>query len=624
MPGVVTSPRRDAWYYSLLWYRTIKLCLLRFYGSGSHLMGAAIAFYCLICLGPIGIVLASLLQYFLSPGLAGSDAYTQLELIVREMAGGAADHVMEIIRQLSLHPEYLGTVGLGARAVGLVALIWGGLHLFDSIQVSLGRVWVGRPIRHYFLRKLISLLMLATAGLLFVALIVALSLRGAALTRLQHVHAVHLPLPIAHGPLLFVIGVVASAVGYFLLYKFMPARRVDTRAAILGAVFAAIVWQTLSPIFSRMLTYSAQFGAVVGLGWVVIFGWWAFMGAQVLLFGAHLAAAYDHVFISRSPRGEDDTLLDASRRRSAMLYAPDRDAEAERTIQELHLDRPAAACEFTPEGHEIVNGIILAGGRIGHAFAEMVGTDVKGLVPIAGHASIEYVVAAMRQVPGMHKLVLVGDKAAFVHHPVAEQLDGIIDEGPDIWHNLLRAIRFLREDRRILLSTSDIPLLTGEALCAFLKECDPQADLCYPVTQRRPTRSLFGRRLWVFLPLKEGWITHTCNILFDPRLVLHNQEFVERFLSRRKDLWGAAGTVGFGFMMRFFLAWYLPFLRYGMEDIGHHIQAITGARRCQGIVLDYPEIALDIDKPSDVEEIEAFIRREMRQGTWRPSINIED
>lgn len=217
----------------------------------------------------------------------------------------------------------------------------------------------------------------------------------------------------------------------------------------------------------------------------------------------------------------------------------------------------------------------------------------------------------------MRKVVLVGDRSAFVHHPVAQKLDGIIEEGPDITHNLIRAIRFLGEDRKILLSTSDIPLVTSEALCAFLGKCDPEADLCYPVTPRDPTRRLFWRRYWAFLPLREGWITHTCNVLFDPRLVLKNQEFTERFLSQRKDLWGAAGAVGVAFMLRFFLGWYLPFLRYDLNGIMHHITVLTGARRAQGVLLDYPEIALDIDNASDVGEIEAFIKRERARGRWR-------
>jgi len=616
MASVSHSPRRDGWYYSQQWWRTLKISYLRYLSSGAQYMAAAIAFYCLICLAPVGILLASLLQRVLHSAMIDPEAYRALAAFVHEQTGDAADQIMLLIDQMVTQPQVLGASGtLLARLISVGALIWAGLRLFDIIQISLAFVWPGRMLRGFLVRKAISLVMLIAAGALFVLLVVLLSVRGAALHWLGQLPQPDLQVTVPHSLVTFAIGVVLSSVAYILLYKFTPERRVATRAALVGALFAALIWQGISPIFTRFIVVPL-FG---NLGWVIIFGLWAFMGAQVMLMGAQLAAAYEHVFVARRPRGEDDLLVDASRRR-IHTYLGDRDAEAEKIIEELRLDRPAKACELDPAGHEVIHGIVLAGGRISHAFAEAVGTDIKGLIAIRDHAAVEYVVAAMRRVPGMRKIVLVGDKAAFVHHPVADQLDGIIDEGPDIWHNLMRAIRFLKDDRRVLLSTSDTPLLTTEALCAFLKACDPQADLCYPVTGRQPTRSVFGRRLWVFLPLREGWITHTCNVLFDPRLVLKNRDFAERFLSSRKDLWSAAGTIGLAFTIRFLLGWYLPFLRFHMDDVAHHIEAITGARKCQGILLDYPEIALDIDKPSDVEEIEAFMEREQRLGKWRSSL----
>lgn len=624
--GSGNGRRHDGWYYTQLVWRMLKISFMRYYSSGGYFMAAAIAFYALICLAPLGILLATLLQRTLEAALISDVGYQRLETFVNELAGGATDQIMMLIGQLATRKHLASSGTLIANLASVGALVWGGLRLFDIVQLTLSTIWPGRRIRHFFLRKLISLAMMMVAGVVFVALIAIVSTRGAInewLRQFQEAGStwqINLNLPLLHSATTFVIGAIISMLAYLLLYKFMPVQRVNTKAAFVGATFAALIWQTISPVFTRFVALSAHVDPIFGgLGWVVIFGLWAFWGAQVLLFGAQVTAAYEHVIIERRPRGEDDTLIDTSRRRT-QLYIGDLDAEAERIIEDLHLDREAAACELDAAGNKVVNGIILGGGRINHVFADMVGTDVKGLINIDGHASFEYVLAAMRSVPGMRKIVLVGDKAAYLNHPGAEQLDAIIDEGPDISHNLMRAIRFLNDDRRILLSTADIPLLTGEALCAFLAKCDLESDLCYPVTPRAPTRKLFGRRIWTFLPLKEGWITHTCNILFDPRLVLRNQDFVERFLSRRKDLWGAAGTVGIAFMIRFFLGWYLPFLRYDMPSIANHIALMTGAHRCQGIILDYPEIALDIDKPSDVEEIEDFITREKQQGRWRPEL----
>lgn len=605
--------RDTAWLKTQMWWRVLKISYMRHFSSGGYFLAAAIAFYALIALAPLGMLLATLLQHVLHAAVISDEAYKRLEYMVGQLAGGATDYIMDLVRSQAQRPGN----DLATNLVSVGTLVWTGMRLFDMIQLSLGTIWPGRRVRVFVTRKLVSLAMMLVSGALFVGLVALLSTRGAINEWTTRIPELNMPLVLPQSVITFAFGIAVSTVAYLLLYKFMPVQRVSTRAALAGALFAALVWQCLSPIFTRFIALSQYFHTVFEtLLWIIIFGVWVFWGAQIMLFGAQFAAGFEHVFVLRRPRGEDDALIDISRRRTQM-YIGDLDSEAEKIVEDLQLDREPAACALDESGNRAVNGIILGGGKISHLFAEMVGTDSKGLIQIDGRASIEYVVDAMRGVPGMRKIVLVADKSVYLHHPVAGKLDGIIDEGPDIWHNLMRAIRYLNEDRRVLVSTSDIPLLTSEALCAFLSKCDPEAELCVPITRKLPTQRLFGNRIWIYLPLREGWITHTCNVLFDPRLLLRNQDFAERFLSRRKDLWGATGSVGLRFTIRFFLSWIFPFLRFDAAGIGHEIEMMTGAHKCQGIILDYPEIALDIDKPSDVEEIEAFIKREKETGRWR-------
>lgn len=612
MPSETNGKRDTAWLKTQMVWRVLKISYMRHFTSGGYFLGAAIAFYALIALAPLGMLLAALLQHVLHAALISDEAYKRLESMVGQLAGGATDYIMDLVRSQAQRPNN----DLATNLVSAGTLVWTGMRLFDMIQLSLGTIWPGRRVRVFITRKLVSLAMMLVSGALFVALVALLSTRGAINEWTTRIPELKIPLVLPQSVITFVCGVAISAVAYLLLYKFMPVQRVSTRAAFAGALFAAFIWQCLSPIFTRFIALSQYFHTVFETFlWVIIFGVWVFWGAQIMLVGAQFAAAFEHVFVLRRPRGEDDALIDISRRRTQM-YVGDLDSEAEKIVEDLQLDREPAACELDATGSKVVNGIILGGGKISHLFAEMVGTDSKGLIQIDGRASIEYVVEAMRGVPGMRKIVLVADKSLYLHHPVAAKLDGIIDEGPDIWHNLMRAIRYLNDDRKVLVSTSDIPLLTSEALCAFLGKCDPAAELCVPITRKLPTQKLFGNRIWVYLPLREGWITHTCNVLFDPRLLLRNQDFAERFLSRRKDLWGATGTVGLRFTIRFFLGWLFPGLRFDAAEIGHEIEIMTGARKVQGVILDYPEIALDIDKPSDVDEIESFIRREKATGHW--------
>jgi membrane protein len=620
-PMAGTDGRRTStWLVTQQWWRVFKISSMRHFTSGGHFMAAAIAFYALIALAPLGMLLAAMLQRLFESVAVSDAAYRNLEALIGEWAGGATNHIMDLVRSQAESQNRIGGGTLTANLLSAGIFVWTGLRLFDIIQISLGTIWPGRRVRGVVFRKLVSLAMMLVSGLLFVTVIFLLSTRGAINEWLSRLEGPNIPLVVPHSLVAFGIGLAISTIAYLLLYKFMPVQQVSTRAAFAGALFAAVIWQGLSPIFTRFIALSQYFHTVFEtLLWVIIFGLWAFWGAQIMLFGAQFVAAFEHVFVQRRPRGEDDALVDVTRRRT-QTYVGDMDAEAERIIEELQLNREPAACALDAAGNKLINGIILGGGKISHLFAERVGTDIKGLIKVDGRASVEYVAAAMRAVPGMGKIVLVGDKAAFLHHPVAAQVDGIIDEGPDIWHNLMRAVRYLNEDKRILLSTSDTPLLTAEALCSFLGQCDADADLCVPVTPKLPTKELFGNRVWVYLPLREGWITHTSNVLFDPRLLLRNQDFAERFLSRRKDLWGAAGTLGLRFTGRFFFSWIFPFLRYDMPGMAHQIEVMLGARKCQGVMLDYPEIALDIDRPSDVDEIEAFIQREKQAGRWQTSM----
>jgi membrane protein len=602
------SQRRDIWYVTQLVWRTCKIAYLRFLsGGGSLFMAAAIAFYSLICLGPLGILMAGLMRELLG---SGSGWYQMLYDFIHNVAGDAADQVMgQLDEMLTSPPAFAGGAGgMLTQIVGLGALVWAGLRLFDIVQLSLTAVWPGRRHRHFVLRKLISLGMMAVAGVLLAGFVFIHATSNALtgwLARFPGVDHSHLTLSPALST--FAIGLVLSGIAYLLLYKFMPVQRVTLQAALVGAVLAALLWQGLSPIFTAFIRFSLQINPIYGnLSGVVIFGMWSFMGAQVMLLGAHVAAAYQHVVVHRRPRGEDEALIDASWRRS-LQYSRNVDEEAEGILAELELDRPPRHEERGKGETELVNGVLLAGGRLSQAFAEAVGTEHKGLLALAGQACVDHVVSALRGLPQIQRLVVVGDKAAYVYLATSGRVDAVIEESADITANLIHALRFFGEDRRLLLVTADTPLVTTDALRTFLTQCDPEADLCYPISRPQPGRRHHHRR-WVFLPLREGGLIHTCNILCDPRLILQNQDFVERFLATRKDFWGAAASLGAGFLLRSLLSWRLPFLRYSSEDSMHLITHLTGARQAQGIEVADFSMFMDLHRAGEVEEFERVLR----------------
>ena len=290
-------PRRAAGLRA--WWRVLRLAYLRFGFSVASLMAAAIAFYSLLCLGPLGLLLAALLQSIFGKG---GDSYRWLQITIRELGGQAAGQLMaQLDTTLSDPGAYV------ASAAGLVLLIWAGLRLFEVIERSLTEVWPGRVLRGYVGRKLVALLAMAVGGALICGVVALNAMLVVAEAHLRQIAAYQpAALPFIRPSLRLLVEFPASLLAFTLMYKFMPVQRVPFRVALAGGVFSAVVWHVISPIFTYSLAWSARTQYVYGgLAQVVTFSLWAFLGARLLLAGAYFAAAYQHVFHHRHDPSED-------------------------------------------------------------------------------------------------------------------------------------------------------------------------------------------------------------------------------------------------------------------------------------------------------------------------------
>ncbi len=256
-------------------------------------MAAAIAFYSVICLGPLGILLSAVLEV-----LFGKGTYAWVEGALNQFDTTAVEQVMPQVKGLLQGPDLFVSGPLSA-----LVLIWAGLRLFETVERSLTEIWPGKILRGILGRKLISLAMMAVAG----ALLTLFVLANAFFARLHGLlQQAELRFPEidaqmvmqAQPDIMVVLGFLLSLLAFSLLYKYMPVQRVPKRAALAGALCAAVLWQAASGIFTYLLrlpTYNnAMYGGLAG---VVVFSMWTFLGAQVLLFGAHFAAAFNEIVL---------------------------------------------------------------------------------------------------------------------------------------------------------------------------------------------------------------------------------------------------------------------------------------------------------------------------------------
>jgi len=159
--GVFARGRRNVVGFGTVVYRA-----WRAYGlSGSPLMAAAIAFYSVVCLGPLGILLSGVLKLIFGEG---TNTYDWIHATVKEFGEPIAGQIMTQVDGLLASPDQFY-----ASAVSIAMVIWAGLHLFETVERSLTQIWPGTILRGFLGRKLISLGMMSVAGLLLGAFVVA-------------------------------------------------------------------------------------------------------------------------------------------------------------------------------------------------------------------------------------------------------------------------------------------------------------------------------------------------------------------------------------------------------------------------------------------------------------------
>ncbi len=287
-----------------LWRRTLTIMYLRFGFSVSVLMAAGIAFFSLMCLAPLGILLAAALRSVFG---AGGAAYMRISQAIEVLGPETAARIMPQLDDILADPgSHLTSV------LSVIALIWAGMRLFEIVERALTDVWPGKFLRGYLHRKVVALTMMVIAGLLLSSFVLFAAFLASARAWLAQFGIASPALLDTFRPrFLGVYQFVLAFAAFALLYRFMPRRRPPVRASLAGAACAAVLWQIASVALTQIIRHSAGHGSFYGgLTGIVVFSLWCFLGAEMLLLGAHFAVAWEHVFISRRGADEDDELIE--------------------------------------------------------------------------------------------------------------------------------------------------------------------------------------------------------------------------------------------------------------------------------------------------------------------------
>jgi membrane protein len=254
--------------------------------------GASIAFYAVTSMAPVLVMIVAI------AGLAfGVDAARgELALRLNSVIGrDNADFVQGVVVQASSR-----LAGTTASIASLLALLFGASGVFGELQAGLNAIWKVSPGRSAMWRlvraRLISLGLVCLLGCLLLLSIAVNTL----ITYLG-------PPQGSNGVAAVILHLVNEAVSLLLLtfvvtaiYKILPDTDIGWRCALTGGTATALLFEIgkfLLGFYLGRFAPSSAYGAAGSLLMVLL---WTYYSAQIFLFGAQLAKAYDGRQVERN------------------------------------------------------------------------------------------------------------------------------------------------------------------------------------------------------------------------------------------------------------------------------------------------------------------------------------
>jgi hypothetical protein len=151
-----------------------------------------------------------------------------------------------------------------------------------------------------------------------------------------------------------------------------------------------------------------------------------------------------------------------------------------------------------------------------------------------------------------------------------------------------------------------MPFLTGAIVSRFI-ECATElgsttkADLIYPVVRVAECYARYPSLKRTAVKLREGEFTGGNMMLVRPDFILHRREVIESTYAARKHPFRLAAMLGVATIFRLALSQTVAPTALTIENLEQKVGGLVQGRVAALISSD-PEIATDLDKPSDFED----------------------
>jgi YihY family inner membrane protein len=262
-----------------------------FQRSQGFLLAGAIAYYTLLAIVPLFVVLLVGLSHVVDEHRLLDTVASNLQLVIP----GQAAVVTEQIASFLAHREVVGIVGL-------LVLVFFSSTAFTVIESAMAIIFHHRAVRHrrHFLVSVLLpylFMMLIGVGLLLITVI------SSALHAVRAVRVFGHTWPPAglSGAVLYLLGVIGLALLLTAFYMVLPVGQIRFAHALAGGVTATVLWEVTRHVlvwyFAKLSMVNVLYGAMAA-AIVVLLTLEA--AAIILLFGGEVIAEIDRARVGRA------------------------------------------------------------------------------------------------------------------------------------------------------------------------------------------------------------------------------------------------------------------------------------------------------------------------------------
>lgn len=264
----------------------------------------------------------------------------------------------------------------------------------------------------------------------------------------------------------------------------------------------------------------------------------------------------------------------------------------------------------------MIDAIVLAGAANTGPLKDVSPAASEAMILISGRPMISYVLSALLESEKIGRVIVVGPSDVADANFGLDRSERIeyLPSADSMIENLLLGLEKLAGQHRVLVVTSDVPLLTSEAVDDFIMRCKSvDADVYYPIVSEETNVSRFPGVERTYVNLKEGTFTGGNLALVAPDALTRGRRVIEQAFQMRKKPVKLARLLGFRFIVKFGMR------RLSLHEIEQRAADILGYRGV-AIVSPFPEVGIDVDKPSDIEVVERALRGE--DGSSNPADSL--